>query len=76
MGFPQSTSLFEFFDVIMTRNTTLQKHTDPKNDHRKGYNVCTVYSYVVNLDGVDYKVSIIMTTRTTVGSACDKAGMV
>ena len=74
LGFPKSTSLFEFFDVIMTRNTILQKHTDQKNDHRKGYNICTVYSYVVNLDGAGYKVSIIMTTRTTVGSACDKAG--
>ena len=75
MGFPRSTSLFEFFDVVITRNTTLQKHTDHKNDHRKGYNLCTVYSYVVTLNGDDYKVSIIMTTRTTVGSACDKAGM-
>ena len=76
MGFPNSTPLFEFFDVVVTRNTTLQKHTDHKNDHRKGYNLCTVYSYVVTLNGADYKVSIIMTTRTTVGSACDKAGMV
>ena len=76
MGFPKSISLFEFFDVVITRNTTLQKHTDHKNDHRKGYNICTVYSYVATLNGVAYKVSIVMTTRTTVGSACDKAGMV
>ena len=75
MGFPKSTSLFEFFDVVITRNTFLQKHTDHKNDHRKGYNLCTVYSYVVSLNGNDYKISIIMTTRTTVGSACDKAGL-
>lgn len=76
MGFPSSTSLFEYFDVIICRNTILRKHMDKKNDHRKGYNICTVYSYYVLLHGEEYKISIIMTTRTTVGSACDKAGMV
>ena len=35
MGFPQSTSLFNFFDVVTSWNIILQKHTDPKNDHRK-----------------------------------------
>ena len=75
MGFPKSTSLFEYFDVIICRNTVLRKHMDEKNDHRKGYNICTVYSYCVMLNGEEYKISIIMTTRTTVGSACDKAGM-
>ena len=46
--------------------------TDHKNNHRKGYNIFTVYSYVATLNGDDYKVSVIMTTCTTFGSACDK----
>ena len=73
MGYPKSTSLFEYFDVILCRNTIIRKHCDLKNDHRKGYNICTVYSYFVMLNGEEYKVSVIMTIRTTVGSACDKA---
>jgi hypothetical protein len=72
MGFPQSTSLFEFFDIFLSRNTTLPKHCDVKNCHRPGYNECCVYSFNTCLSGEQYKISIIMTTRTTVGCAFDK----
>ena len=35
--------------------------------------MCTVYTYFVMLNGEECKVSVIMTTRYTVGSACDNA---
>ena len=73
LGFPQSTSLFEFIDMVISRNTILLKHVDTKNCHRPGYNICCVYSYYTQLLGDEYKVSIIMTTRTTIGCAFEKA---
>ena len=73
LGFPQSKSLFEYFDIVISRNTILQKHCDVKNCHRPGYSLCCVYSYFTQFCGDEYKVSIIMTTRTTVGSAFEKA---
>ena len=69
VGCPNATSLFEYFDIVVTRNTILQKHLDVKNDHRPGYNLCCVYSFYTTTDHSEVKVSIIMTTRTTVGSA-------
>ena len=73
MGFPGSKSLFEFYDMVISRNTVLQKHCDVKNCHHPGYNICCVYSYYVHVGGEEYKVSIIMTTRTTIRSAFNKA---
>ena len=72
MGHPQSASLFEYFDIVVSRNAVLRKHCDVKNDHRKGYNVCCVYSYFQFVCGLEYKISIIMTTRTTLGCAFEK----
>ena len=71
MGYPTSSSLFEYFEIVVTRNTILKKHCDAKNDHREGYNICTVYSYYTTIDDKEVKVSIIMTSRSTVGSAVD-----
>ena len=51
----------------------LPKHIDSKNDHRSGYNLCTIYSYYQAIDGLEYKVSVIVTTRSSVGAAFDKA---
>ena len=73
MGYPKSSSLFEYFEVILCRNTILRKHCDQKNDHRKGYNICTACAYFVMLNREEHKVSVVMTTRYTVGSACDIA---
>ena len=72
MGFELATMQFEYYDIVITRNTVLPKHIDQKNDHRVGYNFCAVYSYYHIIDGLEYKVSIIMTTRTTLGSALTK----
>ena len=74
MGFPHSTSLFEFVDLFLSRNTTVRKHCDVKNCHRLGHNECSIYSYHVFLGSDQYKVSIIMTTRTTIGCAFARSG--
>ena len=73
LGFSQSKSLFEYFDIVISRNTILRKHCDVKNCHRPGYSIYCVYSYYTHFGGDEYKVYIIMTARTTVGSAFEKA---
>ena len=60
MGFPNSKNLFEFVDIVVSRNTILLKHIDFKNDHRKGYNICVVYSFHQIVDELDYRVSVII----------------
>ena len=62
------TSRFEFVYVVLTLNTKLNKHIDMLNDHRPGYNHCVVYSFYELIADVTHRVSIIMTTRCTVGS--------
>lgn len=69
MEFPKPASLFECFDIVVSRNTGLRKHCDVNNNHRDGYNMCCVYSYFQSTCRLEYKISIIMTTRTTVGCA-------
>ena len=73
MGFPKSRAKFEYYDIILSRNTVLHKHCDTKNDHRVGYNHCVVYSFFHSISNKCYRVSIIMTTRTSVGAAYEKA---
>jgi hypothetical protein len=72
LGFPTSKSRFEYYHMLLSRNAILKKHCDVKNCHRHGYNICCVYSYYLKIKGEEYKVSIIMTSRTTVGSAYNK----
>ena len=69
MGFRSSSSLFEYVQVVISKNTILKEHIDHKNDHRKGYNFCIVYSFYHVIDNTEYRIAIIMTTRTTVGAA-------
>ena len=71
--FPNSRSKFEYFDIVLSRNTVLPKHIDSKNDNRPGYNLYTVHSFYQEIVGVEYKISVIMTTRSSVGAAFDKA---
>ena len=73
MGYPYGRFKFEYFDIVLSRNTILPKHIDSKNDHREGYNICAVYSFYQVIEGLEYRVSIIMTTRTTLGAAMKKA---
>ena len=72
LGFPRSRAKFEYYDIVLSRNTILRKHIDHKNDHRDGYNHCVVYSFFQEIDGVEYRVSIVMTTRSTVGCPYDR----
>jgi len=72
LGFPFSRSKFEYFDIVLSRNSVLPKHIDSKNDSRPGYNFCAVYSFYQVILGLEYKVSIIMTTRSTVGAALER----
>ena len=71
LGFPLSQNRFEFVDIVVSRNTVLAKHLDFKNDHRKDYNQCVVYSFHQMVAEIEYKVSMIMTSRTTVGADLD-----
>ena len=63
---------FEYYDILLSRNTVLLKHIDSKNDHRPGYNFCVVYSFFQVIEKLEYNVSIIMTTRSDVGAAIEK----
>ena len=47
LGFPMSSSKFEYFDLVISRNVLLRKHSDRNNDHREGYNHCVVYSFFI-----------------------------
>ena len=69
MGFPQSTSRFEYFDIVLTQNTLLEKHMDYKNDNREGYDHCVVYSFFYGT----FRIAVIMTTRRDIGAALDRA---
>ena len=72
MGFPFSKAKFEYYDVVISRNITLNNHIDTKNDHRDGYNYSAVYSFYCCVRDVEYKVSIIMTTRCHVGAPIER----
>ena len=69
LRFPHSRSKFEYYDIVLSCNLVLMKHIDTKNDHRKRYNICVVYSFYQFIACVQYKISMIMTTRNTVGCA-------
>ena len=69
IGFPEAIFKFEYIDIVLSCNTILPKHIASKNDHQEGYNHCTVYSFHQVVDELEYKVSVIMTTRLTVGAA-------
>ena len=71
--FPHALFKFEYVDIVSSLNTVPPKHIHSKNDNRQGYNHCTVYSSYQVVDELEYKVSIIMTTRLTVGAAFAKA---
>ena len=66
-----SKKLFEFVDIFVSRNTILLKHIDFKNDHRKGYNICVVYSFHQIFDELICQVSVIVITRSSVGVELD-----
>ena len=72
LGFPKSNAKFEYYDVVLSSNLKLTSHIDSKNDHRPDFNHCVIYSFFAILDKVEYKVSIVMTSRYTIGAPIDK----
>ena len=64
---------FEYIDIqIMSEGVVLYRHMDYKNDSRIHYNHTFVYSFFREIKGVEYKVSIVMTTRCDAGSFMDR----
>ena len=64
---------WEYFDIVVTSGgVVLFRHMDYQNDDRKDYNHSFVYSFHGTVNGREYKVSVIMTTRRHSGSAYDK----
>lgn len=63
---------WEYIDILVTCDTALARHCDHLNDWRPGYNHTSVYSYHRTVEGAEYKVSIIMTTRKSVGRAVER----
>ena len=68
LGKPNSCNKFEYIDIVLSHNTVLPFHLDEKNDHRDGYDHCTVYTFASNVSGRVCRVSLIMTSRLTVGA--------
>ena len=71
-GFPYSKQLFEYYDIVITRNTAIPGHIDPMDDHRTGYDCCAVYSFYQIINGMSYRVSVILATRYSVGACYDQ----
>eukprot|EP00980_Cylindrotheca_fusiformis_P023778 scaffold10972_cov59-Cylindrotheca_fusiformis.AAC.1 len=59
---------WEYIDITVKNSADLPRHMDYMNDSRVGYNHCAVYSFIID----EYRVSIIMTTRCSVGSCADR----
>ena len=68
LGFPRSSNLFEYDDIVVSRNTVLPSYFDWNNDHRTGYDHTVVHTYLTKVDGKVCRVTIIMCTRTVVGA--------
>lgn len=65
---PHCLSRFEFVDVFVESNATLNRHMDYQNDPMTGYNCGVSYSYVIyHLSGL-YRVNVIMASRAYCGN--------
>lgn len=64
---------WEYIDIsIRSWTDTLEEHTDTKNDRRSGYDHAAVYSYLVKKNNNIFRVVIVMTFRTDLGSVMDR----
>ena len=65
---------FEFFEVFIESNATLNRHIDYSNDGDISYQYGCSYSYLIlsQNDGKLYRVNFIMTTRLVCGQFMDK----
>ncbi len=72
LGYPGLMAYWEYIDIVVTSGCIrLLRHMDYEDDSRENFDHTYVYSFFKILDGVEFKVSIIMTTRCDVGSAMD-----
>jgi hypothetical protein len=71
-SFPQecmSSFRWEYIHISVKHyEALLPKHMDYSNDSRKGYNHCVVYSFTID----EFRISVIMTSRRSCGSASDR----
>ena len=66
--------IFEYVDIVLrSADERLNMHMDHKNDWREGYNYVAVYSYLsADDEGHDFRVAIICTFRSSMGSVMDR----
>ena len=50
---------------------TLKRHTDGPNDSRPGYDITCVFWCIVEVDGLVYRVTVILYSRRAAGNALD-----
>ena len=65
----------EYLNFIVKKvsaDDVLAKHMDHKNDKRHGYNYSAIYSYFVENEEDLYRVTVVMTSRASVGSLVDR----
>ena len=63
---------FEYYDLRMMRaDDPLQRHLVYKDDTRKNYNHNYVHSFTRTVEGVEYVMIFVMTTRLHVGAAME-----
>ena len=72
LGFPSSSNLFEYVDIVLSYNTILPAHLDKNNDHRPGYDHTVVYSYFTKVNVMQCRVACIMCIRTVVRANTEK----
>jgi len=64
---------WEYVNIsIRSTKDTLKRHRDTKNDRRSGYDHAAVYSFLIPYDGDIFRVVIVMTFRTNMGSVVDR----
>ena len=72
MGRPRLQANFEYYDLRMMRSDdVLLRHMDYKDDTRKNYNHNYVHSFTHTIDGVEYIMIFVMTTRLHVGAVME-----
>ena len=72
LGYHGLLAYWEYIDIVVTSGyIRLRRHMDYEDDSRENFDHTYVYSFFKILDEVEFKVSIIMTTRCDVGSAMD-----
>ncbi len=60
---------FEFVDINIRSFGRLVRHCDYKNDWRLNQDGCAVFSYSVDINGVTYRVVMVMTSRYSIGAS-------